>query len=114
MCPPIKTNQLDLFKDDPERIVSKPKPKPKPMNPEFVACTRCAERYLTVDEVAARFSASRATTWRWVNNNPQFPKPIKVSLGATRWKQSELVRFEARILAERDECQSVTAAGTLK
>jgi predicted DNA-binding transcriptional regulator AlpA len=112
MCPPIMTSQLDLFEDDPERIVSKAEA--KPMNPEFAACTRCAERYLTVDEVAARFSTSRATIWRWIKNNPQFPKPIKVSLGATRWKQSTLVRFEAQILAERDACQSVTAAGTLK
>jgi predicted DNA-binding transcriptional regulator AlpA len=103
---------MDLFSDGPECILSTAKA--KPMKPEFVACTRCSERYLTVDEVAARFSASRATIWRWVKNNSQFPKPIKISPGATRWKRSDLVRFEAQILGERDASRSVISDGTLK
>lgn len=114
MCPPIKTSQLDLFKDNQERIVRKAQPKRKSMSPKFRACTRCTERYLTVDEVAERLSASRATIWRWVKNDLNFPKPIKVSLGATRWKLSDLVRFEAQKLAERDASQSLAATGALK
>jgi predicted DNA-binding transcriptional regulator AlpA len=110
MGPPFKTNQLNLFSDDPERIVSKP----KPVGPVPSGCTHCKERYLTVDDVAERFSASRATIWRWVTNNPQFPKPIKVSLGATRWKLSDLVGFEIKILAERDASQGITTTGTRK
>ena len=49
--------------------------------------------YLTDKQVADRFSISRATTWRWVERH-KFPKPIKLSPGCTRWRLSDVERWE--------------------
>lgn len=57
-------------------------------------CTYCHETFLSDHDVAKRYRISRAAIWRWVKNNPDFPKPIKLSPGATRWKLSDLISFE--------------------
>lgn len=51
--------------------------------------------YLSVVEVAKRYSVSPATIWRYLKDrsNP-FPPPYRLSKGTTRWKLSEL--FEIR------------------
>jgi predicted DNA-binding transcriptional regulator AlpA len=59
---------------------------------------------LSDQEVAARFSVSRATIWRWVDKVSGFPYPIKTTPGTTRWKVSDLVRFET-IQAEKRPLQ---------
>lgn len=51
-------------------------------------------RYLTVDEVARRFRVGRATIWRWVKTNSDFPAPVKLSPGTTRWREDHLHAFE--------------------
>lgn len=55
-----------------------------------------AERYLTVGEVARRFSVSAQTIWRWSKEvqPSSFPKPVHIGIGTTRWRLSDLVRFE--------------------
>lgn len=53
-----------------------------------------AERYLTVRDVAERFAVSVQTVWRWSKGSPSFPRPIKLCEGTTRWRMSDLVRFE--------------------
>lgn len=60
---------------------------PKPMAVE-------AERYLTVRDVAQRFAVSVQTVWRWAKERPEFPKPVELSPGTTRWRMSDLIAFE--------------------
>jgi prophage regulatory protein len=44
-------------------------------------------------EVAIRYNISRSTIWRWVKNG-RFPKPIKLGVGSTRWRFSDLETWE--------------------
>lgn len=60
-------------------------------------CKHCEETYLSVDAVAERYCVSRATIWRWVEAQPNFPKPAKLSPGTTRWKLCDLAAFEASV-----------------
>ncbi len=53
-----------------------------------------ADRYLCVREVAHRFSASVQSVWRWTKSDPSFPQPIKLRVGTTRWRLSDLIAFE--------------------
>lgn len=53
------------------------------------------ETYLTDKEVAARYSLSKQTIWRWTAERPSFPKPIKFENGTTRWAMSQLIEYEA-------------------
>lgn len=50
--------------------------------------------YLTDNEAAERYHVSRPTIWRWLRTDPQFPKPLKLSPGATRWRLADLERWE--------------------
>lgn len=44
----------------------------------------------TVDQVAEKLTISKATVWRYVRSDPQFPKPIKLSPGCARWRADEV------------------------
>ncbi|UOG91790.1 MAG: helix-turn-helix domain-containing protein [Candidatus Thiothrix sulfatifontis] len=46
----------------------------------------------TVKEVAVLFKLSTSSIWR-LSKEGKLPKPIKVGLNSTRWKQSELAEF---------------------
>lgn len=50
--------------------------------------------YLKDTQVAARYEASRATVWRWLKNDPSFPRPVSLSSGCTRWKLEDLEAWE--------------------
>lgn len=52
------------------------------------------DTYLTDKQVAERYNVGRATAWRWVQDG-DFPKPIKLSPGCTRWKLSDIEKWEA-------------------
>jgi len=52
------------------------------------------ERYLSVKEVGARYSVSIQTVWRHTKYNPDFPQPIKILNGSTRWRMSDILAFE--------------------
>lgn len=54
------------------------------------------EIYLSDQQTAARYGVHRTTPWRWVKTDPTFPQPIILSVGCTRWKLSELEKWEAR------------------
>lgn len=86
-------SQLDLFTAAPKAQ----KPTSNSSVITFAPCQLCKERYLSDRLVAKRYAVSRATIWRWVATMPKFPKPVKVSPGASRWKISELVNFEAHL-----------------
>ena len=57
-----------------------------------------AETYLTDCQLAARYGVHRTTLWRWVKTNPDFPKPVTLSPGCTRWKLSMVEGWEAKHL----------------
>ncbi|PHQ66899.1 MAG: AlpA family transcriptional regulator [Paracoccus sp.] len=54
--------------------------------------------FLTVEQVAARYGVSTDTIWRWKRVG-EFPKAVKVGPGATRWRVSDLLEFEATLQA---------------
>jgi len=49
--------------------------------------------YMSDTAVAHRFQVSRATVWRW-SHSATFPSPIKLSVGCTRWRLSEIEEWE--------------------
>lgn len=51
--------------------------------------------FLTDIDIAKRYGVTRQTVWRWTSSNPEFPKPVKFSKGCTRWRLSDLERWEA-------------------
>lgn len=55
------------------------------MNPEYVSDK----------EAAIRFAVTRNTIRKWVRVNPEFPRPIKLSEGCTRWRVADLDAFAA-------------------
>lgn len=52
------------------------------------------ETFLSDIQLAERYGVHRATPWRWLKTDPSFPKPISLSPGCTRWKRSEIERWE--------------------
>lgn len=54
-----------------------------------------ATTYLSDIQLAARYGVHRSTPWRWVQADPTFPQPIKLSPGCTRWKLSEIEAWDA-------------------
>lgn len=51
------------------------------------------ETYLTDKQVANRYNTGRATPWRWCKVS-DFPKPVRLSDGCTRWRLSDLEKWE--------------------
>ena len=51
--------------------------------------------FLSDDQIAKRYGVTRQTVWRWAANDPNFPKPIKLSAGCTRWKLADLQAWES-------------------
>lgn len=47
-------------------------------------------------DVAARYSVSRMSVWRWVQQG-RLPKPRKLSPGCTRWNVADLAAHDARL-----------------
>lgn len=54
------------------------------------------ERYLSVQDVARRYAISIQTVWRHTKHNPDFPKPIKILNGSTRWRMTDILAYEVR------------------
>lgn len=51
--------------------------------------------YLTDKQVAARYGVDRAAIWRWRRTDPDFPDPVKLTPGTTRWRIDELEAWES-------------------
>ena len=60
----------------------------KPIPPETL--------FLTVEQVASRYSVSTDSIWRWTRLN-FFPKPVKLGPGTTRWRLSDLLDHDAKL-----------------
>jgi predicted DNA-binding transcriptional regulator AlpA len=71
-----------------------PPPAAKPDHPQDTDAGEC---FLSDLDVAKRYGVSRPTVWRWRKTNPDFPDPVLISPGTTRWKLSDLLAFEARL-----------------
>ena len=56
------------------------------------------EWYLSVRQVANRYSVSVPTVWRWVQVKSDFPTPVSLHRGTTRWRMSDLLAYELRSL----------------
>lgn len=54
------------------------------------------ETYITDKTLAARYEVHRTTPWRWVQTLPDFPKPVTLTPGCTRWRLSEIEAWEGR------------------
>lgn len=84
---------------DRPRPASKPSrkaPKRRPNKPDFQS------PWMSVQEVAAYFSVSVPTVWRWVKENPGFPKSVAFSRGTTRWFRKDLEQFTAMLRGEAE------------
>lgn len=57
--------------------------------------------FLNVKQVAARYSVSIATIWRWAKERADFPQPRKLGSGSTRWMLDELLEFEAGLSEDK-------------
>lgn len=50
--------------------------------------------YFSVRDLARRYNNSPATVWRWVAER-DFPRPVRLSRGCTRWRLHEVEAWEA-------------------
>lgn len=58
------------------------------------------EIFVSDTQLASRYDVHRTTPWRWVKTLPDFPRPITLTPGCTRWKLSELEAWEAKRSAD--------------
>lgn len=52
------------------------------------------QEYFSDVQLAARYSVSRATIWRWVSQK-RLPEPEHLSPGTTRWRRSAIDKRDA-------------------
>ncbi len=73
--------------------------------------------YVDDKTIAKRFGVSRATVWRWARTS-NFPAPVSLSPGCTRWRLSDVEAWEAtrsgRLRTKPPSEPSRAAAGHLK
>ncbi len=50
-------------------------------------------KYLRVNDAAKFLAVSRATLYRWIKSNPNFPKPIQLGERSTVFDLDELKAF---------------------
>lgn len=60
-----------------------------------------AQIYLSDIQVAARYGNHRTWTWRALKADLNFPKPVKLSSGTTRWKLADIEAWEASKMAAK-------------
>jgi prophage regulatory protein len=53
--------------------------------------------FLTVEQVAQRYSVSKDTIWRW-RRERDFPRPVKLGGKTTRWRLCDLEEWEGRFI----------------
>jgi prophage regulatory protein len=55
------------------------------------------KKYYTDKEAGLRIGVSRVTIWRWVKKG-NFPKPLKLSAGCTRFRLEDIEAWENQLL----------------
>lgn len=53
------------------------------------------ETHSSVKQIANRYSVHEKTIWRWTRNG-QFPRPVRLTPGCVRWRESDLAEWEAQ------------------
>jgi prophage regulatory protein len=53
--------------------------------------------FLTARDLSRRYGVSVATIWRWSSERTDFPRPLKLGTGCTRWSIQDLEAFEAKV-----------------
>ncbi len=51
--------------------------------------------FLSDAQVAARYAVARSAIWRWCRDY-DFPKPVKLSPGCTRWRMADVLAYEEK------------------
>lgn len=59
-----------------------------------------SKRYVSVDQLAERYSVAHRTIWRW-SKNGTLPEPVRMSGACTRWDLAEVEAKEAERAADR-------------
>lgn len=57
---------------------------------------------LRLKAVASKLGVSTSAIWKWTKEDPQFPKPFKLSEKATAWAEHELDQWLLTRLQMRD------------
>ncbi|SEP62119.1 helix-turn-helix transcriptional regulator [Thalassovita taeanensis] len=69
------------------------------------------DTYLSDKDLSNRYSITRNTVWRWHRERADFPRAVKLSPNCTRWKISEILRWEAdQMLAEANALEAEAVA----
>ena len=55
-------------------------------------------------DVCQMVGVSRPTVWRWVNSDPSFPKPFKLSPSITAWDKAEVEDWLSAKKGGREVC----------
>lgn len=50
--------------------------------------------FLSDKQLADRFAVTRQTIWRWTRTS-DFPAPVRLTRGCTRWRASDIEAWEA-------------------
>ena len=50
--------------------------------------------YLSASQVANRLGLSRTSVWRYLRDDPHFPKPYKFGKTTRRWLLDEVIQWE--------------------
>lgn len=108
--------QGDLFngarRSNPDLPASKTKSK-NADQPEHVTKQLKGSRFLSIEQVALRYGVGQSTIWRWVAKDDNFPKPLKLSKGTSRWLESHLRDFERNAVLKRSAKKSKAVKGEL-
>jgi prophage regulatory protein len=59
-------------------------------------------RAIRLPEVCHVTGASRATIWRWANDDQSFPKPYRLSPAITVWDEDEILQWIALKKAQKN------------
>lgn len=90
-----------------KELTARPVPRPaRPKAKSVVACPSASKWlppvvYLTDIEVADHFRVSRSTIWRWTKTSPNFPQPVIIGSGTTRWRVVDIEAFEECLAPNR-------------
>lgn len=54
------------------------------------------DKFLNDKKIADALGIHRVTLWRW-SREGKFPKPVKLTNGSTRWKESEILNWQKQM-----------------
>ena len=53
------------------------------------------QTYVDDKWLASRYGRHRSAVWRWARNG-EFPKPVKIATGCSRWRLQDVLDHERR------------------